>query len=285
MKRILSLVITGVICASLVACSSTGSSTAQYFDTSNEEVLEKNKNFDYEEVTELETFSASSLEDKKIKICGDAKDIDIDESTLEMYLEVKNNTPYSLKVVIPSNMVNVELKEGDTITVYGRFAGLVTKTYKGKSANCWQISAYFIESGNTIKNKKESTSIKEDHSKTKDTTNTTSTSNDKSSNSTKKNKEKENKDENIKDGTHLGEEGKKQDEGYVYDPDEDTRDQEYWDSFNEDNNNNNLNNNEGNSDKGSAMDSENGIKYQYKDENGNTVKEYENGDKVTEYND
>ena len=78
MKRILSLVITGVICASLVACSSTGASTTQYFDTSNEEVLEKNKKFDYEEVTELETFSASSLEDKKIKICGNAKDIDID---------------------------------------------------------------------------------------------------------------------------------------------------------------------------------------------------------------
>ena len=36
MKRILSLVITGVICASLVACSSTGESTTQYFDTSNE---------------------------------------------------------------------------------------------------------------------------------------------------------------------------------------------------------------------------------------------------------
>lgn len=281
MKKILSLVITGFICASLVACSST-SNTAQYFDTNNEEILKNNKNFDYEEVTELETFSASSLEDKKIKICGNAKDIDIDESTLEMYLEVKNNTPYSLKVVIPSNMVNVEFKEGDTITVYGRFAGLVTKTYKGKSASCWQISAYFIESGNTIKNKKESTNVKEDHSKTKDTTNTTSTSNDKSSNSTKNNKEKENKDGNIKDGTHLGEEGKKQDEGYVYDPDEDTRDKEYWDSFNEDNNN--LNNNS-NSNQGSAMDSEDGVKYQYKDEDGNTVKEYENGDKVTEYND
>lgn len=260
MKKILSLVITGVICASLVACSSTGSSTTQYFDTSNEEVLEKNKNFDYEEVTELETFSASSLEDKKIKICGDAKDIDLDESTLEMYLEVKNNTPYSLKVVIPSNMVNVEFKEGDTITVYGRFAGLVTKTYKGKSASCWQISAYFIENGNTVKSKKESTNVKEDHSKTKDTTNTTSTSNDKSSNSTKKNistennnNKKENKDGNIKDGTHLGEEGKKQDEGYVYDPDEDNRNQEYWDSFDEDNNNlnndedNNLNNDRDNS--------------------------------------
>ena len=174
-----------------------------------------------------------------------------------MYLEVKNNTPYSLKVVIPSNMVNVEFKEGDTITVYGRFAGFVTKTYKGKSASCWQISAYFIESENTIKNKKESTSVKEDHSKTIDTANTTSISNNKSSNSTKKNistkdkttknnQEKENTDGNIKDGTHLGEEGKKQDEGYVYDPDEDTRDQEYWDSFDEDNNNNNLNNDEDN---------------------------------------
>ena len=115
-------------------------------------------------------------------------------------------------------------------------------------------------------------------------TSSESKSNTKTNNakSTKNNKEKENKDGNIKDGTHLGEEGKKQDEGYVYDPDEDTRDQEYWDSFNEDNNN--LNNNS-NSNQGGAMDSEDGVKYQYKDEDGNTVKEYENGDKVTEYND
>lgn len=43
--------------------------------------------------------------------------------------------------------------------------------------------------------------------------------------------------------------------------------------------------NDSDSNKGSAMDSEDGVKYQYKDENGNTVKEYENGDTVTEYND
>ncbi|WP_018592640.1 hypothetical protein [Terrisporobacter glycolicus] len=49
----------------------------------------------------------------------------------------------------------------------------------------------------------------------------------------KKSTKKENQDENIKDGTHLGKEGKKQDEGYVYDPDTDTRDKEYWDSFKE----------------------------------------------------
>ena len=52
--------------------------------------------------------------------------------------------------------------------------------------------------------------------------------------STKKSTKKENQDGYIKDGTHLGEEGKKQDEGYVYDPDTDTRDKEYWDSFKED---------------------------------------------------
>lgn len=52
--------------------------------------------------------------------------------------------------------------------------------------------------------------------------------------STQNNTQKENQDGYVKDGTHLGEEGKKQDEGYVYDPDTDTRDKEYWDSFKED---------------------------------------------------
>ena len=35
----------------------------------------------------------------------------------------------------------------------------------------------------------------------------------------------------VKDGTHLQEEADKQDKGYTYDPDLDTTDQEYWDSF------------------------------------------------------
>lgn len=202
MKKLLSLILTVVICASLVACSSNGASTTQYFDTSNEEVLEKNKNFDYEEVTELETFSASSLEDKKIKIYGDARDIDINESTLEMYLEVKNNTPYPLKVVMPSNMVNAEFKEGDTITVYGRFAGLVTKTYKGKSASCWQISAYFIENGNKEDNSQENNTKEkqktavEDNTKVETSKQETKQTTNKQTNNTKKNSNNTNNSNN-----------------------------------------------------------------------------------------
>ena len=154
------------------------------------------------QVTKLETFSASILEDKKIKICGDAKDIDIDESTLEMYLEVKNNTPYPLKVVMPSNMVNAEFKEGDTITVYGRFAGLVTKTYKGKSASCWQISAYFIENGNKEDNSQENNTKEkqktavEDNTKVETSKQETKQTTNKQTNNTKKNSNNTNNSNN-----------------------------------------------------------------------------------------
>ena len=47
----------------------------------------------------------------------------------------------------------------------------------------------------------------------------------------KDNKEQTKEEGLVKDGTHLQEEADKQDKGYTYDPDLDTTDQEYWDSF------------------------------------------------------
>lgn len=97
---------------------------------------------------------------------------------------------------------------------------------------------------------------------TKDTTNKSSNKSE-STNTNSFKKTKSSDDAYIKDGTHLGEEGKRQDEGTAYDPSQDI----------EDNN------------KDGAMDSEDGIIRQYNDENGNLVIEYENGDIVTKYND
>lgn len=88
---------------------------------------------------------------------------------------------------------------------------------------------------NKDNNEKETDKSSNESNKSSDKTSSGSESGTKSiKKSTKKNTKKENQDGYIKDGTHLGEEGKKQDEGYVYDPDTDTRDKEYWDSFKED---------------------------------------------------
>lgn len=180
-------------------------------------------------------------------------------------------------------MVNIKFLEGDTITIYGRFTGIVSKTYKDKTVDCLQISAYFIESGNTIKQysntesttKGTSTNTYSDNNnkenKNTDTSKENKTNSEKvnGSNNKKSNNTSNNKEEYpagyIKDGRHLGEEGKRQDEGTAYDPSQDIID--------EDDN------------KGGAMDNEDGILYQYKDDDGNTIKEYENGDIITEYND
>ena len=92
-----------------------------------------------------------------------------------------------------------------------------------------------VEQNKDNNNEKETDKSSNESDKSSDKTSSGSESGTKSiKKSTKKNTKKENQDGYIKDGTHLGEEGKKQDEGYVYDPDTDTRDKEYWDSFKED---------------------------------------------------
>lgn len=92
-----------------------------------------------------------------------------------------------------------------------------------------------VEQNKDNNNEKETDKSSNESDKSSDKASSGSESGTKSiKKSTKKNTKKENQDGYIKDGTHLGEEGKKQDEGYVYDPDTDTRDKEYWDSFKED---------------------------------------------------
>lgn len=84
---------------------------------------------------------------------GKVKDRELNEKTLEMWLEIeKNNTPYPLRVIIPSTMVNTKFAEGDTITIYSRFAGLTTKTHDDKNVDYWQLSAYFIDKCDTAAN-------------------------------------------------------------------------------------------------------------------------------------
>ena len=77
--------------------------------------------------------STDEFKDEKVKMVGKVKDRELNEKTLEMWLEIeKNNTPYPLRVIIPSTMVNTKFAEGDTITIYSRFAGLTTKTHDEK---------------------------------------------------------------------------------------------------------------------------------------------------------
>lgn len=189
MKKIISLILSGIICVSLVGCSSSAD-TDKYFESKNEEVIEKNKNNEYKEIGSLETFSMDKFKDEKVKIVGEVKDLELNEKTLEMWLEIeKNNTPYPLRVIITSNMVNIKFKEGDTITVYGRFAGLITKTHDDKKVNYWQISARFIEKGNTIGNdttKSKTEPITTEENKEKNKEEVKDTSNDNTSNNSDK---------------------------------------------------------------------------------------------------
>ena len=59
-----------------------------------------------------------------------------------------NNTPFPVEIKIPSSNIDVEFKEGDTITVNGRFEGSMTDEYNGEKFSYWTISAYYLEIDN-----------------------------------------------------------------------------------------------------------------------------------------
>lgn len=139
---------------------------------------------------------------------------------------------------------------------------------------------------NNNKNKGASDNSEENNIKTEEESNikenmdTKDNASDKTDSKDKKdstNKNTNNSNSNVKTGNrdHLKNEAIKQgtDEEFEEHPDS------YYEDDNSNNNNSNNNSNKG------AMDSKNGILRQYTDENGNTVKEYEDGRVVTEYND
>ena len=203
MKKILSLIISLILVLGIVGCNKKEElDTTKYFETKNEEVIKGNKNYEYKEMSSLETSSTDKFKDEKVKMVGKVKDLELNDKTLEMWLEIeKNNTPYPLRVIIPSTMVNTKFLEGYTITVYGRFAGLTTKTHNDKKINYWQLSAYFIEKGDTTANTN-TEAVKQ----TKENTNKEETTENKSSTQTshKSRKGNTNKKSNKKESTSGG---------------------------------------------------------------------------------
>ena len=177
-KKIISILTTGLLVSSLmVGCSSTDTDkdnskyTTQYLTEQGKEAVKNCKEDDYIEITEWTPLMSNYL-DTKVKVIGTVKSLHLNDKMTKFLLDVEdNNTPFPLEVKIPGFNIDVEFKEGDTITVNGRFGGLETDEYNGEKFSYWTISAYYLEKGDTAKESKEATSkdeaynVKEENTK------------------------------------------------------------------------------------------------------------------------
>ena len=162
-KKILSLGLVSLLSASLlVGCDSEFDST-EYLSDSGKYALEieRKTNREYERLTGLTVLGEVQYKDKYIVATGKVSDtphiedncmlisFDLDGDDNDSSIDSEgNNSPYPIRISIPKTMVDIKFDEGDTITVYGRFAGL--REHRGdKDLKYWHISAYFLELGDT----------------------------------------------------------------------------------------------------------------------------------------
>lgn len=152
-KKLMSLVVSGLLVGSLmVGCSSSNTGnekeekyTTQYLTDQGKQAIKNSKEGDYKEITEWTPLMSDYI-DNKVKVSGTVEGLHLDEKMITFILNIEdNNTPFPVEIKIPSSNVDVEFKEGDTITVNGRFEGLMIDEYNGEKFSYWTISAYYLE--------------------------------------------------------------------------------------------------------------------------------------------
>lgn len=160
MKKLLSLVVSLMLAIGMVGCSSKDKPyTTQYLTEQGKQSVEnfKEDKSEYRELTELDDYTEKGL----VKLTIVVKDIDIDKKNVEIDIDYDKtdidwNTQNFVRVIFPSFTVNQEFKRGDTITIYGRYNGITSKTFdlgeKDKSTHYFHhITGHFIELGEGTK--------------------------------------------------------------------------------------------------------------------------------------
>ena len=158
---ILSLVLIGIYSGNADTTNTTETSTVKQEETVNEEkyttqyltdqgkqAIKNSKEYDYKVITEWTPLMSDYI-DNKVKVSGTVEQLHLDNTMTKFLLNIKdNNTPFPVEIKIPSSNIDVEFKEGDTITVNGRFEGSMTDEYNGEKFSYWTISAYYLEIDN-----------------------------------------------------------------------------------------------------------------------------------------
>lgn len=149
-KKGISVLLSGILMSGmLVGCSSEIDTTEGLTDLGKENIARYKEEMNFDKLDEI-TFDCSNDKDY-IKIVGKVDKIGNETDTVwKICLHAKNSTPYPLYIMIPKHLVDVKFKENDTITVYGRLQGLLERN----GINCWVISGYYIELGDTTNKEK-----------------------------------------------------------------------------------------------------------------------------------
>ena len=122
--------------------------TTQYLTDQGKQAIKNSKEYDYKVITEWTPLMSDYI-DNKVKVSGTVEQLHLDNTMTKFLLNIKdNNTPFPVEIKIPSSNIDVEFKEGDTITVNGRFEGSMTDEYNGEKFSYWTISAYYLEIDN-----------------------------------------------------------------------------------------------------------------------------------------
>lgn len=155
-KRIVSLLLGVIMCISLIGCSSEDTeineesntevielTTSKYLTDEGKEAVENfKKNNEYKVVDSIEYSTPTELKDETIQLTGEVSSLTYDEKTVEMFLDVEdNNTVYPIRVYLPAIGVDVEIKDGDKISVSGRLSGIKNIG----ETEVIHISGHFIE--------------------------------------------------------------------------------------------------------------------------------------------
>ena len=145
-KKAISLLLVGAIVSSLmVGCGKEIDTSEDLNDLGKKSIINA-ESYDYKKLDTIDNSTYTIPKYERVKICGRVESINTidDDKVFKICLEDNNSTPYPLYINIPKHMVDVKFKEGDMITVYGTFQGLLEKDVKH-----WAINGYFIELGDT----------------------------------------------------------------------------------------------------------------------------------------
>ena len=156
MKKMLGLLLSGALMVSMTGCSSDeySENTTQYLTEQGQEMTNRyreNKQ-DYREVSMISTDLIEKGE--LIKMEAKILSVDVDEKEVSIGVAPTNavvigiKEGLSIEFLSPSFLMDTEIIEDETVTIYGRFNGIKTKTYGDDSYSYYSFTTHFIEKGN-----------------------------------------------------------------------------------------------------------------------------------------
>ena len=152
-KKMLGLLLSGILMVSMVGCSSSeyDDSTTQYLTEQGQETTNKYRE-NKEEYREIPMISVDLIEmGELVKIKAKILSVNIDEKEVSIgvapteAIVIGVEEGLSIEFISPSFLMDTEIAEDEIVTIYGRFNGIKTLTYEDNSCSYYSFTTHFIE--------------------------------------------------------------------------------------------------------------------------------------------